>query len=221
MNSENSFFISEELKQQYAGLFLLYEMDKPLHEKPKFQVDLTDDLGILEPVFAWLLEKEYVNISSKYLYEITEKGKDILEQFKKRYELFLKEFDVFCAVDLEEGDFAFRYYHEFDSEHDWQEFLHEDRWDDLRIAVAEYKGWDFIEIIFMSFLSEGRFGKGLDGKFSHDHLFGSIWDEIHRIATTSIRMKSLAYEDSGELISGNDVVSDMISQGKELLAELQ
>ena len=221
MTSEHNLFISEELKNQYAGLFILFEMDKTSYEKLTFQVDLPGDLAILEPLFTWLLEKEYVFISPKYFYEITEKGRDVLEQFKKRYQQFLEEFDIYCAVDLEEGDFAFRYYHEFENDHDWQEFLNDDRWDDLRIAVAEYKGWDFIEIIFMSFLSEGRFGKGPDGRFSQERLFGCVWGEINNIASSSIRMKSLAYVDSGELISAKDVMSDMVSQGKEILEELR
>ncbi|NRA46294.1 MAG: hypothetical protein HRU09_15180 [Oligoflexales bacterium] len=221
MSQQQDFFISEDLKKQYAGLFLLYKMDRPFPKKSLFQVDLPGDQRVLEPLFSWLLEKEYVSISPEYFYEITEKGRDVLEQFKKRYEQFLKEFDIYCAVDLEEGDFAFRYYHEFENEHDWQEFLHEDRWDDLRVAVAEYQGWDFIEIIFMSFLSEDRFGRGADGKFSEDDLFGTIWDEIYNIACSAIRMRSLAYEDSGKLISAQDVMSDMVSQGKELLAELR
>ena len=219
--SKDEFYISEDLKKQYASLFLLYEMDKPFEKNKLFQVDLSGDLAVLEPLFTWLLEKEYVNISPEYVYEITEKGRDVLEQFKGRYNQFLKEFDIYCAVDLEEGDFAFRYYHEFEDDREWQEFLHEDRWDDLRVAVAEYKGWDFIEMIFMSFLSEERFGREPDGTFSQEMLFGSVWDEIYDIASSAIRMKSLAYEDSGTLISAKEVMSDMVSQGKEILQDLR
>lgn len=221
MINENPIFIDEELKKQYLGLYLLFEMDKPHSEKLNFQVDLKNDLKVLEPIFIWLLEKEYVHISAQYLYELTEKGSDVLDRFKQRYTEFIKEFDVYCAVDLEEGDFAFRYFHDFDSDTEWQDFLKAERWDDLRIAVAEYKGWDFIEIIFMSFLSENRFGRGYDGRFSEDQLYGLVWDEIESIANSSIRMKSLAYEDAGKLVSAQDVMSDMYAQGQELLTELR
>lgn len=214
---DGTYVINDELKKQYAGLYVLYEMR---YGGEKFFVDLAGEQKILEKIFSWLLSQEYVQISSDHSYEINSKGCDILMSFVERYQVFLKEFDVYCAVDLEEGDFAFNYYHKFDAKEDWDHFLMDERWDDLRIAVAEFKGWDAVEIIFMNFINEGTFGRDDSGAWSFEYLLGGIWDEIQHIANTSIRMKSLAYEDGGQLVSAEEVLKDMINQGQEIIAQI-
>lgn len=208
--------ISEELKTQYAGLFLLTYMK----ENGPFSVLLENDKKVLEPILKWMLESNYVDIDEKNFYQVTGKGEEIRAKFQKRYEDFLDSYDVFCAVDLQEGEFALAYYHEYDNPEEWQEFLSQDRWEDLRVAVAEHKGIDPVEIIFMSCVEEGSFGYDDEG-FQYDLLLGKIWDVIEDIFDRAIRLKSLAYEDRGEIVSSRSVIEDIIQSGQDLIDELR
>ena len=60
-------------------------------------------------------------------------------RFKDRYQDFLKNFDCYCAVDLGEGEFAFEEFWEYEDEDEWCSYLDQERWEDLRVAVAEFK----------------------------------------------------------------------------------
>jgi hypothetical protein len=162
----------------------------------------------------------YIGISednTKWQLEV--KGQDVLGAFDKKYRQFLKETDVFCGVDLESGDFAVNYYDDFSDNHQWQEFLREDRWDDLRIAVAEVKGQDPVEVVFMSFVNDELFGETDEG-WDFERLLGEVWVEIEDIVKAAIRIKNLAYQDGGETVSGDEVIQDVIAQGEDLMASI-
>ncbi len=136
-----------------------------------------------------------------------------------RYTEYLKVFDIYCAVDLETGEFAFARYFEFEDEAQWDEFLEDDRWDDLRLAVAEFKKIDPVEIVFMSFLNEDRFGRDETG-WQFDLLLGTVWDEILNICSTAIKWEDLDYEDGEAVVSAEDVMQDIIRQGTEIMITL-
>ncbi|MCP4579785.1 MAG: response regulator [Deltaproteobacteria bacterium] len=59
--------------------------------------------------------------------------------------------------------------------------------------MAEFKKLDPVEIVFMSFLNEDRFGRDETG-WQFDLLLGNIWDEILHICNTAIRLEDLGYE---------------------------
>ena len=212
------YLISEKQRYQFAGLFVLDTIDK---QKEDFFVDLPADQKILEPVFKWLLSQQYVDISSDHKYKIVPKGQDILSGFQKRFRCFLRDSDIYCAVDLEAGEFAFEFSGNFQDQESWEEFLEEERWEDLRVAVAEHQGQDITEIIFMDFVNEGYFGKDEHGLWSHDRLLGGVWSEIEDIGNNSLHTESLGYEDGGELISGTEVIEDIIRQGSDLNQQYQ
>ena len=214
----SSYSVSGDQRCQLTGLFLLDQLAKKTED---FYVDLQDDQKILEPVFKWLLSKQYVHISTEHKFEATIMGYSVLKSFRERFESFLKESDIFCAVDLGAGDFAFNYFDSFDNQDDWENFLNEDRWDDLRIAVAEHKGNDIIEIIFMDFVNEQYFGKDEQGCWTYEKTLGSIWTEIESIANSALKTEHLSYEDDGSLVSGTDVIKDIVSQGSVLIEQIQ
>lgn len=211
-----SFSISEEKKKQFAGIYVLeYMINKP----QQFSIMLSGDDQDLEPILEWLLVKDYVEIRANEDYVATEKGRTSLSKFMERYSDCLNVFDLFCAVDLEAGEFAFSYYSEFDNEEEWRQFLSENRWDDLRIAVADYKKLDPVEIVFMSFINEGRFGRNQIG-WQFDLLLGSVWDEILEICNTAIRWQNLGFEDDDGGVSAKAVIEDIIIQGAEIMIDL-
>ena len=204
--------ITEEQKKQFAAAYLL---DRMVNRGTKIPVYLEGHDKDLEPVLEYMMMKEYIDIPDKANYAPTDKGKEVLDTFTKRYRDFLINFDVYCAVDLEAGEFAFSRFFDFDSDTAFSGYLDDERWDDLRIAVAAFKKINPVEIVFMSFLREGRFGDQGDG-WQFDLLLGSIWDEILEIANTAIHVDELGYEDDQGEVSGEEVLEDVIRQGAEL-----
>nr|MBL0716498.1 hypothetical protein [Desulfobacterales bacterium] len=133
-----------------------------------------------------------------------------------RYSEFLKIFDIYCAVDLGEGTFAFEEYFNITDVKQWNKYLNDERWEDLRVAVAIYKKLNPVEIVFMSFLQEEQFGNRGEG-WEFDLLLGSIWDDILKVCNTALSAPDLAYQDEdGSLVDGNMVLEDVIIQGAEL-----
>ncbi len=147
--------------------------------------------------------------------------------FRQRYEEFLSVFDIFCAVDLAAGEFAFSSYYDFPDDASWKQFLSQDRWEDLRVAVAIHKGLDPLEIVFMSFVMEGRFADNPDGKWELGLLSGELWNGIVEIVNSNPHPCELAYhipapDDPTRTIevTGADVMSDVISRGAAVMFDL-
>lgn len=208
--------INEEQKMRFAALFLLeYIINKP----KLFSIWLERDDSDLEPVLDWMLGQAWIEIKNEERYEPNVKGRQVLELFIKRYAEFVYFFDVFSGVDLGEGTFAFSKYFDFDNDADWQRHLQDERYEDLRIAVAEYLDIDAVEIVFMQFAREERFGKDATG-WQFDLLLGTIWDEILNICNEATDVSELAYQDEQGEVSGERVISDILAQGAQLLGDL-
>jgi hypothetical protein len=149
----------------------------------------------------------------------TELGRTELANFYAKYYEYLKMFDIFCAVDLEAGEFAFsRKNDESFSDVDWFAYLEQERFSDVRVAVADFKGLDPNEIIFMSFLTEGRFETvDMDGnavpnwQYELTNEDNSIWNEIEDISNSSIDV---------DYLRENGVLEDVIKQGTQIAMDL-
>ncbi|MBP6217883.1 MAG: hypothetical protein KA436_04790 [Oligoflexales bacterium] len=224
----SSFVIPDDIKMRYAGLYLLKEMLEGNFQFPQkteseegeepFAV-LPAEYEALEPIFLWLLEVGYVFIDEQEEYAISEDGLAVISYFLERDGAFLNEYDIFCGVDLEQRDFALRYFKQFEDGAEWQTFLSDKKWEDLRIAIAEYKGLDAIEIVFMSFINEQRFGRDAEG-WKKELLLGFIWDEIQMICNNAIRLESLEEKRGGVLVSGELVLQELLDEGAQVLEEL-
>ncbi|MBL0700087.1 MAG: hypothetical protein JJV92_04315 [Desulfosarcina sp.] len=209
----NQFTVSEEQKKQFAAAYLLKVI---VNEKSIIPLYLEEKDADLEPVLEYMMMKDYLSVENKEFYAPTDKGREILGRFMPRYSEFLKIFDIYCAVDLEEGSFAFEEYFNITDAQQWNKYLNDERWEDLRVAVAIYKQLNPVEIVFMSFLQEGQFGNRGEG-WQFDLLLGSIWDDILEVCNTALTASDLAYEDEdGLLVDGNMVLEDVIIQGAEL-----
>jgi hypothetical protein len=208
--------ITEQTKQNYASLFLMRHM---LDEDAEYLVALQNDEKILDQLFSWLLSQSYVEVTERDTYAVTASGRSIVQNAEKRYQSFLEKCDIFCAVDLETGEFAFAHYHDFEDEEEWHTFLSQERWDDLRVAMAEYLDFDVVEMIYMTMVRDGHFGFDDEG-WNYELLLGEIWDEISDAIDAGIRLKSLGYVDGSDIISAENVAADIIAQGQDLLAQL-
>jgi hypothetical protein len=197
--------LTEDNKKTFKAIIVLNEMINGNHQ---FSSSAYGDDAALQPLLTELGANGYV-ISSGAAYKVSSKGRGVFDTFMRRYTEYLKVYDVFSFVDLEKGEFAFSSYFDFDTDDDWFNFTDNDRFDDLRIAVAMFKKADPAEIVFMSFINENRFDTGAAG-WQNDLMNGNAWAEIEEICNSAIKP-----EDVGE-----DAMVDMINQGSELMIRL-
>lgn len=198
-------FLTADNKKSFKAIILLNEMINGSH---KFQTVANGDDNVLEPLFIELMSKGYVTTAGSN-YEVTAKGQEVFDTFMKRYTEYLKVYDIFSYVDLEKGEFAFARYFDFDSDEAWADFTNDERFDDLRIAVAQFKKVDPAEIVFMSFINENRFDTSSAG-WQMDLVSDNEWNEIEEICNTAIKAEEV----------GQDAMADMITQGSELMIRL-
>lgn len=174
----------------------------------KFQTVANGDDSVLEPLFIELMAKGYVTTAGMN-YQPTAKGHEVFDTFMKRYTEYLKVYDIFSYVDLEKGEFAFERYYDFETDDAWFSYTDNERFDDLRIAVAIFKKVDPAEIVFMSFINENRFDTTSAG-WQMDLISDNNWNEIEEICNTAIKPEEV----------GEDAMVDMINQGSELMIKL-
>lgn len=198
-------YLTPDNKKSFKAIILLNEMINGTH---RFQTVANGDDSVLETLFVELMSKGYVTTSGIY-YQVTEKGQEVFDTFMKRYTEYLKVYDVFSFVDLEKGEFAFARYYDFETDEAWADFTNDERFDDLRIAVAIFKKLDPAEIVFMSFINENRFDTTSAG-WQIDLVSDNDWAEIEDICATAIKPDDV----------GSDAMEDMVSQGSELMISL-
>ena len=198
-------YITDDNKKTFKAIILLDEMINGSHS---FKTVANGDDSVLEPLFIELMSKGYVQTSG-INYQVTANGKEVFDTFMKRYTEYLKVYDVYSYVDLEKGEFAFSRYFDFDTDDAWLNFASDERFDDLRIAVAIFKKIDPAEIVFMSFINENRFDTASTG-WQMDLVSDNEWNNIEEICATAIKPEEV----------GEDAMLDMIGQGSELMMTL-
>lgn len=187
----------------FASIYLLRHI-----QKEPIPLLLEADDSFLQPLIDNLFSRGYITIE-KERYQLHPEGEKCLDRFARRYSEYLSFYDIFCAVDLQNGEFAFARYFDFQSDDDWDRYLAQEKWQDIRLAVARLKKMDVHEIVFMNFLSEGRFEKDQSG-WQFDLLLGSIWDEIRQICRTAWSIEEI----------GETRLIELIRKGSALMAEL-
>jgi DNA-binding PadR family transcriptional regulator len=205
--------ITAEKAQQFTSILL---MDYIVNRSGELPVLMGGNFATLEPLVIKLNAAGYVKTPSQdekgMNYLPTDKGKEALSKFMQRYSEYLKLYDVFCAADLTAGEFAFAKFFDFDTDAAWDAFLNEERWEDVRIAVAEFKGLDPLEIVFMSFLNEDRFDYTTN-TWQFDVSSGMIYDQMAEICNTALSVEQINQGD-------DTVMPDIITQGAEITMKL-
>ena len=198
-------FLTDDNKKSFKAIILLNEMINGSHQ---FKTIDNGEDSVLEPLFIELMSKGYVQTAG-INYQVSTKGQEVFDTFMKRYTEYLKVYDIYSYVDLEKGEFAFARYYDFETDDAWADFISNERFDDLRIAVALFKKLDPAEIVFMSYINENRFDTASNG-WQMDLISDNEWKEIEEICKTAIKPEEV----------GEDAMVDMINQGSELMMKL-
>ncbi|WP_295791002.1 hypothetical protein [Mucilaginibacter sp.] len=198
-------YLTNDNKKSFKAIIILNEMINGTHQ---FQTVANGDDSVLEPLFIDLMSKGYMTTSGMN-YQVTASGRQVFDTFMKRYTEYLKVYDIFSYVDLEKGEFAFERYFDFETDDAWFSYTDNERFDDLRIAVAIFKKVDPAEIVFMSFINENRFDTTSAG-WQMDLVSDNNWSEIEEICNAAIKPEEV----------GDDAMVDMVNQGSELMIKL-
>ncbi|WGK70121.1 hypothetical protein P0082_04475 [Candidatus Haliotispira prima] len=196
---------NETKASTFASIYLLHQMD----EGAQIPIIPDENYQFIEPLLERMHSKNYIRIEDDS-YRLSEHGEEVLQRFDNRYREYLRFYDIFSAVDPNSGEFAFAKYFDFESDDAWSQYLNDERWEDLRIAVARLKKLDAHEIVFMSFLNENIFGSDENG-WQFDLILGSVWDEIRDICRNAV---------TSEDLGGEEKLLELTRQGSKLMIEL-
>lgn len=202
----DKYIISHADRFRYVGLVLMNEI---INFQNYFPVKLVYNQVLLRPYLEHLHAVGCLRIEGgKYV--PTEAGRTEVVNFYKKYYEYLKIFDIFCAVDLANGNFAFTEMDNFEDDDEWFAFLDDERFSDVRVAVAEFKGLDPREIVFMSFLNEDRFDLS-KANWEMDLTGDSVWGEIEEICRSAVSL---------EYLTDEGVIENIVSQGTQIAVEM-
>ena len=208
--------ITPETQQLFSATFLLDYMAK---NKVTFDTLATDGSEDFSSTLQWLLARDYIAFDNKHCYAIATKGRQAAERFANRYQTILTYFDVFAHVDLEAGCFAYQEYQNFSSTAQWQRYIQQEQWEDMRIPLIQQLGGSAVELVFCQFVKEDRIDTSTAG-WQYEIANGIPWAEILAICNSALTAEQLNYDDGSEVVSGNDILDDVASQGFALLRDL-
>lgn len=196
----------------YKSIILFNEI---LINNRVFKTIFNQDDQILEPLFVELLAKGYVFVD-KDQYHISSAGEKVFELFMNRYREYLKVYDIYCAVDINNGIFAFEKFFDYD-EAQFDVYKNVESFYDIRIPVSIFKKIDPTEIVFMSFINENRFDTSSNG-WQFDLIADNMWNQIDEIVNTSITIEDLGGDEAMQNIinAGTKIMFDLINKEIEL-----
>ena len=200
-----TYVLDPKKRQLFMMAFLL---DQMVDKNVIFPVVLTGNDILLQDLFIEMMAMDLLTVQDN-VYAVTDKGATFIDNFYQKYKEFLKLYDIFCAVDLEAGEFAFSSFYDFDDDNQWKYFLEDQRWDDVRVAVCEFKKIDPIEMVFLSFMAENRFTQNPNWQF--DLISDLIWNEMMQVCNTAIPLEDLLK---------NDAIQDIVKQGSVIMMNL-
>lgn len=218
--------LNQDERDRYGAIYLLQRM---IQDPFTVSVLYEGESQYLERPIQWLYARDWVDLRDDHTTFVPNiAGRDHLQKFEERYRDFLRMFDMYF-VNLDTGEFPFAQYYEMEPD-EFHEYLHRERanepgeplFTDLRLAVADYKGLDPREIVFMSFLNEGRFDGDENGfGWQFNLTSGEIWDEMMAICDSALYVERLGYPlQGGGEVSGEDVITDVIDKGSKIMMEL-
>lgn len=174
----------------------------------------------LKRAIQLLFDQGFVSADTRNnLYVVTEKGREKVVKFRLRRVEYLKVYDIFSYVDLGTGEFAFSKYHDF-SDEEWRVYTGEKRWEDVRMAVAEFKKMDPVDIVFTCIVAEDRF-LNPETWVADLSLTSPLWSEIAGICNNNLHQDSFGYAKDGVTYSSEEVLGEIIRQGKAIMDQIE
>ena len=214
---KNKYQLSKEQKMYFSSILIL---DLMINTDQEFPVLLFDDLTLLEPILVHMASCSYVDVTAKG-YIPAKKGRDMFDNFMDKITEFRSIYKIYSAVDLGAGEFGYEKYFDFDTDEEFMDYICEKRFEDLRVAVCEFKGINVLDMVFMELLSSGKINTsefGWEANITTD----LIWDELVAIANDNICLDDLIETDDKGVITytGQEIIQMILKEGTELSQKL-
>lgn len=214
---EDKYTLTKEQRDYYASVLILEDMN---NFGRKFPVVLEGDNEMLEALLIQMSGKGWLDIVGTN-YVVTDKGREILLNYLEKLTEFRSIFKVYCAVDTGEGTFGFSEYFSFDADEQFIDYIHQDNFEDLRVAVCEMKKINPLDVIFLEFVDNGRFDFKQDG-WQAELVTGLIWDDMLEVANSNLHIEDLEEtdEDGNVTHTGEEVMKLIMKEGVDLMMDL-
>ena len=201
------YIFDQNKKELLTSILILDSIDKGASYISNLQ---RPEIQKLKPIFDRMIIGDLLYINDEHIYFITKRGYELLDNFYDRYNEFIKFYDIFCAVDLTRGEFAFEKIFDM-SDDEFGFYITDPRWEDLRVAVCQFKKIDPLQMIFISFFKEGRIDVFQPGWVD---VLENCWDEILNIANSAISMETLMVDDQIKNITerGSILLKNLLEQ---------
>ncbi len=214
---ELKYKLTSEQKKYFSSVLI---MDIIINDNVIFPVTLSDKEANLEPFLIYMLEKDFLDVTRDG-YKPTKKGRDMLTNHKEKLTEFRAIYKIYSAVDLGKGEFAYSRYFDFDTDDEFIKFINEPQFEDMRVAVCEFKNINPLEVIFLEMIDSGMFP--LEGEKWVDELINSPnWEKIVSIANDNIHVEQLEEKDDNGNVTatGEDVMKLILKEGAKVSTEL-
>ena len=132
-------------RQEFRILLLLHHIASS-QDKIHFSF-LDQNHKTIESNLKELEQQDLVQLDVEQYYQLSEKGQQSYGRLVQQQVSYQAHFEIYAFVDLGAGTFA-------DPETD---LLEDERWADLRVAVAEQKGIAPYRVVFLAMLSDESF----------------------------------------------------------------
>lgn len=212
MFNNNTYKLEEKLMKKYQSLVILNNI---INNNCNFSLILSGNDELLEDHLGILLSDNLLKLKASGYFP-TEKGRQEIEQLSQKLYRYREFYSLFSAVDLGEGSFGYANYYDYDSDEEFIEYINEERFEDLRIAVAIFKKINPFEITFLELIDEDRFNPAHFENWQLDLFTDDIWRDMEEIVQSAIKPSDLYEEDH----TGDEVMEIIINNGVEVSKQL-
>jgi hypothetical protein len=211
------YHLTQGQKLYYSSVLLLEDIN---NFGKTYPIILEGDDEMLEPLFIHMVSKGWLSIENGQ-YKVTSKGREVLLNYLERLTEFRSVFKVYSAVDTGAGTFGYAEYFSFDTDEQFMEYINQDQFEDLRVAVCEMKGINPLDVIFLEFVDTGKYDFEQSG-WQADLVTGLIWDEMLEVANSNIHVSDLTETDANGNVThtGEEVMKIIMKEGSDLMMDL-
>ena len=209
--------LTPEQKMYFSSVLI---MDIINEDGTEFPVILSDKELRLDMYLLHMAEQGWLKVvGGKYI--PTEDGVAMLLNHKQKLVEFRALYKIYCAVDLGKGEFGYDKYFDFDTDEEFIEYINQEQFEDMRVAVCEFKKINPLEVIFLEMFDSGKFGLDTED-WVYELVTSKTWDLMVSIANDNVHVDDLIEYDENNKVTatGEQVMEIILARGSELSKNL-
>lgn len=176
---------------------------------------LTGNDELLEDILSEMLGDGLLELEASG-YKISKKGREEIEKLNKKLCSYRDVYKIYSAIDTGRGEIGYEKYYDFETDDAFIQYINQERFEDLRIAVSILKGINPFEMVFLEMIDDGRFDSQSFSNWQTEMFTKDIWNEMKDIVNSAIKPDDLGEED----YSGEEVLELIIDQATQVSLKL-